>query len=321
MAILGVVNMQYNWQYIQINIAKMHRLFMDWNGLKTFLTIAREGSLSAASKKLGVNHSTVFRRLAQFEESVGSRLFDRIDNQYHLTEVGISLYSRGENIATEIDDLERVLSGYDKTLTGKVRITAPDNIAYRYLPKYFTGFHALYPEIEIELVVSNQDFSLTRREADIAVRATPNPPEHLIGRKICQFHWGVYTARNKRKLHAKNIADLDDYPLIGGDGHMSNLPAFQWLDKEYPSSQVARSNDLVAMAAMAEAGLGLAVLPDDQARPELKRLFECPQAQFSDLWLLTHADLRKVERIHLLMEYLSESFKSDPRIFGTSIGY
>ena len=287
---------------------------MDWNALKTFRAIARHRTLAGAARELGVNHSTVFRRINEFEKEVGSRLFERLKEGYILTSVGEELFQRSEKIEEAFSDLDRTVMQQDYKPQGNIVLTAPDNIAYSYLPRYLASFRKLYPDVTIELLVSNESFNLSRREADIAVRAATKVPEHLVGNKLGRCCWGVYAAEKRKRTLPKELDELANYKLIGGEGQMAPLPAFRWLEKKYAGQIVMRSNNLVAMAAMAEAGLGLAILPDDQKRPGIKRLFDCPPAKHSDIWLLTHPALRHVERIRLLMKHLREAFQADARL-------
>ena len=297
---------------------------MDWNALKTFLAIARNGTLAGAAREMKVNHSTVFRRLNALEESFGCRLFERLNDGYQLTSVGESLIEHSEQIASSFDDLERQLSGQDSRPSGSVRLTAPENIAFHYLPQYLARFHQQYPEIEVELVISNQDFNLSKREADIAIRATSNPPEHLIGRKLSEIPWSIYSSQNYFSGIASEQENTPSFPssgkqlkghrLIGADGELCRLPGYRWLEKHYGDQIVTTGNSLVAMSYLAEAGLGLALLPDDQNRIELNRLFPLEQAQKSHLWILTHPDLRHVQRVQLLIRHLTNSISKEPRL-------
>lgn len=287
---------------------------MDWNALKTFRAIARHGTLAGAARELGVNHSTVFRRINEFEKALGSRVFERLKEGYQLTSTGEALWQRSDQIELAFADLEHSLMGQDLKPRGNIVITAPDNLAFSYLPEYLAEFRQQYPEVTIELIVSNENFSLTRREADIAVRAADKVPEHLVGHQITRYGWSFFIGEKWQGTLPETLEEIGDYPLIGGEGHMSQLQAFRWLDKKYRQQQVVRSNNLVAMTAMAEAGIGIALLPDDQNRKTIRRLFSCPPANRSALWLLTHPDIRHVERIKLLMGHLRESFKGDLRM-------
>ncbi|TQV89282.1 LysR family transcriptional regulator [Aliikangiella coralliicola] len=286
---------------------------MDWNSLKVFLAIARCGSLSGAANELDVNHSTIFRRLNAFEEEIGGKLFERINNSYELTTLGYELLDLAQNIEDSFDSIDRHIVGKDFQPKGNVKITAPTNIAYRYLPRYISEFNRQYPEIQIELLVSNQEFNMSNRQADIAVRATPSPPEHLVGRQVATLNWSVYASKKYQDKFGlpDNMKELVNHSLIGATGALSNLPAFVWQDKHFTNQVVTRCDDLTAMSYFAESGQGLAFLPEDQSRPELIKLFRVKESLPSNLWLLTHPDLRKVERIKLVMRYLTQAFSSE----------
>jgi len=289
---------------------------MDWNLLKIVLAIAEQGTLSGAAKALGINHSTVFRRLNSFEEEIAGRLFERLPHGYELTALGEEVVARAKEIATSVDDLERQIVGKDIQPKGIVKVTAPNNIAYRYLPRYFASFYRDYPEIRIEILASNLEFNMTNRQADIAVRATSAPPEHLVGRLLRKIQWGVYAAKtNKESVRLpKKIKDLHNHRLIGATGMMRGLPAFIWLEKHLPQQIHTRCDDLVTMSFLAQSGHGLAILPDDQQRPEIRRLFTFEPAETSDLWILTHPDLRHVERIKLVMQHLTAAFSQEKNL-------
>lgn len=289
---------------------------MDWNALKVFLAIAEGGSLAAAAKKLEVNHSTVFRRLNSLEQELGGRLFERFAHGYELTTTGESVLALAKNISSEFDDFERRVLGEDISPSGVVKLTAPNNIAYRFLPCYLAEFHQLYPDIKIELLVSNQQFNMNNRQADIAIRATLNPPEHLIGKYLCDVKWGVYCSDTYVKNFSppRELQQLKGHKLIGGNGSMTDLPGFSWLEKHYSDQIQVRCNDLVSMSYFAEAGLGLAFLPNDQQRSAIQRLFTFAPGDVSKLWLLIHPDLRNVERIKLVLQFLAEKFREDERL-------
>ncbi len=208
---------------------------MDWNALKVFLAIAETGTLAGAARQLEVNHSTVFRRLNAFEVAFGGRVFERLPQGYRLTSMGEELLLRAEKIADAFDDLDRSIVGKDFQPRGVVKITAPNNIAYHFLSRYLTDFNKTYPDIRFELLVSNLEFNMNDRRADIAVRATPSPPEHLVGRSISTISWGVYTSAKFRDEFGapSELNQVGQYPLIGATGAMRKLPAFAWLEKHY----------------------------------------------------------------------------------------
>ncbi len=286
---------------------------MDWNSLKVFLAIARHGSLSGAANELVVNHSTIFRRLQAFEEKIAGKLFERINNRYQLTTLGHELLTLAESIENSFEGIDRHIVGKDFKPKGNVKITAPNNLAYRYLPRYIADFTLQYPQIQIELLVSNQALNMSNRQAEIAVRATSSPPEHLLGRKLCSLDWHVYASQKYSEKYAlpKTMQDLIEHRLIGASGALSRLSAFVWQDKHWAKQIQNRCDDLTAMSYLVESGQTLAFLPEDQDRPELIKLFAIPESKPSDIWLLTHPDLRNVQRIKLLMQHLTKSFAKE----------
>lgn len=299
--------------------AKMQQL--DWDDLRIFNAVVDGGSLRSAALNLGVNHSTVFRRLHRLEDSVGARLFDRLPEGYTLTQVGEELREYAVRVRSEIDALQLAVLGKDFKPRGTIRITAPDNIAYAYLPAYFEEFRRKYPDIRIDLLAGGTSLDLTRREADIAVRATKKPPEYLLGRKVFSLEWAFYAARSYLRAEGRprNQGELKSHRIIAAEGSTSRLPGMAWLDKNCAEQIVARCNTLNAMSSLAEASYGIALLPDDQFKPELERLFPLAPGARTDLWLLTHPELRKTERVRLMMNHLFESMRADERLKSLAI--
>ena len=303
--------MQVNYQYVQIHFAYMQLGdCMDWSSLKVFLAIADAGSLSGASKALGVNHSTVFRRLQALELELGVKLLEKIENKYILTTMGEEVLREGKIISESFNLIDRRIAGGELQPKGSVRITAPYNIVNRYLPKMLKDFAKEYPDITIDLLSSNLGLNLNNRQADIAIRATSAPAEHLVGRQLCQIPWGVYGSLSYIEAHGRpeTLSDLEHHRLIGGSGAMLNLPGFDWIKTQYANAITMTCDELTAMSYFAEHGHGLAFLPDDQSRDEIIKLFDYLPGKTSDLWLLTHPDLRKVARIRLVMNCLAEHF-------------
>ena len=289
---------------------------LNWDDLRIFTAVVDGGSLRSASLALGVNHSTVFRRLNRLEESIGARLFDRLPEGYALTQIGEAFRSHAVQVREEVDALQLAVLGKDFKPRGTIRITAPDNIAYAYLPTYFEAFRSTYPEIQVELIAGGTSLDLTRREADIAVRATRSPPEYLIGRKVCSLAWAFYASPGYLEDNGRPVEqeDLAAHRIIAGDGQTSRLPGMAWLDENLAGQIVARCNTLNAMSSLAVAGYGIALLPDDQFKAELKRLFPIAPKQRTDLWILTHPELRQTERIKLMMKHLFDSMQRDERL-------
>jgi DNA-binding transcriptional LysR family regulator len=289
----------------------MERTELDWSDLSVFLAVARCGSLAKAASKLNVTHSTIFRRINSLESAVGVKLFTRLPEGYRLTEIGAEVLVHVEQVSGVIDELQRLLENQNDTPQGTINVTAPHNLAYRYLPPFVAEFRRLFPGIHINLIVSNDDLNLSRREADLAIRATSTPPDHLIAHKLCSLAWGAYAAGAYVVEHGAPTDEvtLQQHAIISAHQSLLRLPAYNWVDRHVsPQRIVARCNDLVSMSALAAAGVGIALLPDDQAKPELKRLFTFAPGKHSDLWILTHPDLRDNRRLAVLKTFLIEKF-------------
>lgn len=265
---------------------------VNWNDIPLFLAIADHGTLAGAARALGINHSTVFRRLAALEDAAGARLFDRLPTGYLLTAAGDTMLPLARAAEQSMRDIAREVIGHDTALSGPVRVTAPPKLARAILPAAVKSLRQDHPGIRVEIVVSDADYDLTRREADIALRATTAPPEHLVGLKLLDLPWSVCAPpawRNK----PRTLDDLAGHPLIGPEAGLTRLAVFRKLPvRDY----VATANDISTMAALAAAGVGLCLLPADQQRPDLVRLFDVPGAA-GELWLLTHPDLHRIPRV------------------------
>lgn len=286
---------------------------MEWDDLRFFLAVAETRSLLGGARKLGVNHSTVFRRINRFEESVGARLFERLPDGYHLTQAGEELLEHASRVGEEIDLLNLKILGKDFRPSGTIRITAPENLANNYLPRYLLDFSQRYPDIDIELSVGPEKLDLTRREADLAIRATADPPPHLIGRKVLALNWAFYASREYLQSRGTptDQAGLTGHRLIGVDGPLQRLFVYRRLVDEFSGQIAIKCSTLNSMAAMASAGYGIALLPDDQVCSPIVRLFSVTPSFKSEIWLLTHPELRRTERIRLAMDHLFESFRTD----------
>lgn len=289
---------------------------MDWNLLKLFLAVQETRSLGAAAKALGISHTTAFRHLNALEEQLGARLFDRLQGRYQLTDLGEETLAFARPAAHAFEELERRVMGRDRSPRGTVRLTAPASFASHLLPLHLERMAQDYPDIDVELLVTNQPLEMNDRAADIALRVADAPPGHLVGRRLRSIGWSAYAgkpylARAGRPL-AGGIAGAHHF--IGAAGQLARHAAFEWMEHRYKDRVAQRCDDLMAMAGFARAGLGIAVVPDDIGMPDLVRCFSVPEAGRNSLWILTHPDLRKVERIRIVMRFLAEALKSDPRL-------
>ncbi|MEQ8859297.1 MAG: LysR family transcriptional regulator [Pseudomonadales bacterium] len=280
---------------------------MNWNDLKVFMAIAEAGSLAGAARTLGQNHSTVFRRLNALESTVRTRLFDRLPTGYALTPVGERMLELARRAGDAIQTIDRELAGRDLQPTGTVRLTTAPNLARTIVPAALKALRRSHPGIRVEVAVGDSDYDLSRREADLALRATTRPPEHLVGRKVMSLDWWISGRRRSAVVGEDDLAKAD---FIGAEQALMRLDAFQWLEKQHGDRIVARANDLSTMAALAKAGVGLALLPSDQRESGLKQLYRV-QGLSGELWLLTHPDLRQVRRIRAVWDAIVEAIGVD----------
>ena len=280
----------------------------NWDDLKVFLVLAREGSARAAAEKLNIHHSTVSRRIESLETEYGVRLFDRLPSGYAITAEGHELVEEAVKIEDQINSIERQLLGKDARLTGEIRVTLPDGFANNLLMPDIVAFMEQYPGIEVTLVASCDVFDLTRREADIAIRITENPPEHLVGHKVVRYACATYASVNYLKTH-----DPLRYPKEArwiGWGDCETYP--DWVKKsEFPNVPVRGEmcNALLQVSA-AKAGLGIARIPCflGDVEPELRRVPPGKATPCHDVWLLTHRDLKNTKRIQVFMQWIGNAF-------------
>jgi DNA-binding transcriptional LysR family regulator len=288
----------------------------DWNDLRGFLAITRHGSLQGAARTLGVNHSTVFRRLNALEARLGVRLFDRSPRGYALTAAGEHMLACAERVEDEILGLERRLLGGDVRLAGTLRVTTTDTLVHGLLGPHLRAFQAAYPEIELELITGNAFFDLSKREADVALRPSRHPGDAMVGRKLAAIAVALYGGRDylAERGRPASAADLSGHALITGDASLAHLPATRWLAERAAAGGAAlRCNSWLSQFAAARAGLGLAALPcflGDRA-PELARVLPPEPSLAGELWLVTHPDLRRTARVRAFMEMLARGLRRE----------
>lgn len=294
---------------------------MPWNDLRLVLAICRSGTLSGAARLLDVNHSTVFRRINAIEKRLNVRLFDRQPNGYVMTEAGEAVRRSAERIDAEVNELSLGLLGRDLLLKGPLRVTSPEGIARRVLSPHLTAFCENHPEIEMDLVITSSALRLSRREADIAIRVTRQPPDNYIGRRICKFRFCMYASA--RYLDQHGNSSLPEQRWVLTDDGFDLLPPGVWKSDDRSAARIVfSSNSAAAVIDAAKSGLGIAPLPCflGDAEDGLVRYLDPIENLTMDLWVLTHPDLRQTARVAKLMAFLTERLKHDSARFeGTGI--
>lgn len=298
----------------------------DWNDLRLVLAIGRATTLTGAAIALGINHSTAFRRLGALETAMGVRLFERLPGGvYAPTAAGDRMVATAERIETEAAALDREIAGRDHSLTGRLRVTASETLAYRVLTGQIARFHAIHPRISVELLIDNRILSLSRREADIALRVMRPKQGDLYGRKLADIAWSVYAARGLAgTLPAIRDLRFEHLPMIGWENGVTGINTADWLERHGAgSSTIYRTNSVVNQLVAARAGIGVAVLPCYLGDPEsdLIRLIPEPiPALDRELWIVTHEDLRRTARVRAFFDVVGEGIIAARNLLAGEVG-
>lgn len=277
---------------------------MNWDDMRVFLAVARSGSLSGGARQLGLQHSTVSRRMHRLEGSLGVRLFDKMPSGYELTEAGESLKAAALDMEAGMLEVDGMLSGQDLKPAGSLRVTAVDNMATTFLMPIFASFQRRYPEVEVHVLVSNHNASLAEREADVAIRLTNNPPENLVGKRLATVASCIYGSEAYlQELQAKNIQP--EWLAVECCGFHR-----RWTEESAGGciSPLHVDDTLVTQAALRQ-GLGVSVLPCflGDSDPQLARL-GAPNPDWNlGLWVLLHPDLKRTHRVLAWRQHLIES--------------
>lgn len=284
-----------------------------WDDLRLVLAISRSGNLAAAAGTLGVNHSTTFRRLNALEKEIGAKLFERLPQGYRATESGTRFIEAAERMETEALALDRDLTGHDARLSGTLRITVSETTGYRLLPPEVARFRAAHPGIVLEVAIESRVIDLSRREADVALRATRPAQGDLFGRKLTDIRWALYATPAYLKDHPApaRIADLARHRVVGWTENAPNKAA-HWLAKHAIAADTGyRTNSIVNQFMAAKSDLGVALLPRYLADPEkdLTRLKPAIEGLSTEMWLVTHRSLKDTARVRAFMDMVGEGVK------------
>ena len=273
---------------------------LDWNDLRFVLETARNGGTSGAARVLGVNHATVARRITAAEEALGERLFDRLPSGYVPTEAGREAVRTAEAMERLDSELDLKIAARDDRIKGRLRVTAPQLFIQRVLGGILAEFTEAYPEVDLELVATNDTLNLAQREADVAIRFSKDPPETLVGRRFIDQKGAVYATPELIARDQGGEAPLDWVKFAHWPGPPAEIKAVR------PNLRVRLTvDDMAAAIGAVRAGIGatrMACFLGD-TDPALVRVPGMPRFDYLPLWLLTHADLRHVPRIRTFMDF------------------
>lgn len=278
------------------------RLPLQWDDVRYFLELTRVGSLSGAARKLGVEHSTVARRVEALEHALGIRLFDRLPKGWSLTAEGETLVDQAQRLDQEAQAFSRVALGVS-SLQGTVRLSAPPVMAGHFLVPRLACLRDRWTHIDLEVIGESRDANLARGEADLAVRMSRPTAPGLVARAIGEMGYGLYATP---ACVARAPAE---WTFLGYDDSLVQVPQQQWLNTVAAGRRfIFRSNDLAALLHAARMGLGIAILPHFLAAADatLVPLAEpvCPIRR--QIWLVMHPDVKRSPRVRVVADLLVE---------------
>lgn len=291
----------------------------DWNLVRSFLAITRTGSMTAAAKRLKIDYSTLSRRIAALETSLGAQLFDRRTSGSSLTEAGERLLEMAEQMDQLAVSAAQSIGDTKLEAAGAVRIGTPDGFGTRFLAQRLGILAGRHPDLSIELVAMPREFSLSRREADIAVSLTQPSEGRLHSRKLTDYELGLYASRDYLANHPaiESTADVSSHRFISYIDDLIYSPELEYAHFVSPDLRPAiKSSNLIAQLNSTIAGAGLCVLPCFivNSEPELIRVL--PDFRLiRTFWLLLHSDLRNIARVRVTADFIAEQTSQAHALF------
>jgi DNA-binding transcriptional LysR family regulator len=277
--------------------------------LEITLALVRAGTLATAGERLGVDASTVFRSLQRIERGLGRQLFERTRSGYIATEMATLLAEHAEQMEVALEAARSSVESAPSQISGKVRITTTDTLLHGVVAPALRTLRTLHPLLSYELHTGNELASLTRRDADIAVRATKRPPQHLVGKHIGPIRVAVYAAK---RGGARKFADVEAGKVdwIAPDDALPDHPSVVWRKRHFPRvTPRYRVSSILSVLELVALGLGVGVVPLflAEGRSDVVQLTEPLDECQTELWLLTHAESRHLRRVGAVYSHLAHS--------------
>jgi DNA-binding transcriptional LysR family regulator len=279
---------------------------LSWDDFRFVKAIADARSLAGAAEALGVNHSTVFRRLGQIEDQLGSRLFERGRGGYTLTACGEEMVELAERMGDDIIRFERKVTGRDLRPSGELRVTTSDAVLHHLLSDVLIGFRHAYPGITLDIVVSNLRLNLSKRDADVAVRAAPQPSDGLSGQRIARIAWAVFGPAGLASSEFNVATDSSRHYWVA---FADVAKVTKWLRNHVDETRVVyKVNTMLGLAEAAAGGVGLVLLPCYVGATirGLARLSPLLPELEGELWVITHPDLRDTARVRAFIDFCAD---------------
>ena len=277
-----------------------------WDELRILLAVARGGTLTRAADSLGIDQTTVSRKLKALQGRTHRELFDRLRGGVTFTEAGEAMVAAAESMEAAVLELERLEIGKEASLKGQLRLTVTELLAQIWMPDLM-AFARKYPQVQFQVDASNELQSLARREADVALRFVESPAEHLIGRRLGGLAMCAYATSEWATV------PLNKVPWIGWDqDKVRTSVTEEWRQKTGGAPYAVFANSYLLLLEAARRGAGAVLLPclTGDRTPELVRLME-PVVSVQRLWVLTHEDTRNSARVKALMKHIAEFVQRD----------
>ncbi|MDE2430848.1 MAG: LysR family transcriptional regulator [Burkholderiales bacterium] len=277
--------------------------------LEFVLALARTGTLAAAAERLAVDASTVFRSIQRIEKGLGQSLFERSRSGYLPTELSHELVRLAEQIEAQLEAARSLAQARPEQVAGTVRISTTDTILHGLIAPALCPLRSTHPLLSYEILATNELASLTRRDTDIAVRATKHPPQHLVGKHVGPIRVALFAAE-KTDLKSFDASLAVNTSWIAPDDALPEHPSVLWRKKHFPKVLPHyRVNSILTVAEFVAQGLGIGVLPLflAQGRKDLRQLSEVLDECQTELWLLTHTESRHLRRVSAVFSHLAQS--------------
>ena len=288
----------------------------EWGDLRHFLAVARYGSTIQAAKALGINQSTVQRRIAVLERQLGRRLFERRPEGYRLTRLGEELRPIAERVETGITDFTRHSASSDVELMGTIRVTCPETAGYRIMKSpILDAFHARYPGLRVEMVMVDRVLDLAKGEADIAFRTSDPKDDALVARKIAEVPWAVFASRAyiERRGAPTTLDEIGRHDVVRFDGPIAEHPGARWLKRVAPQARIAAScTSTPALVLAVKSGAGISPLPVIAVENETDMvcLFDAIPELRLPFYLLIHRDMQRTPRVRAFCDFVASEMKT-----------
>lgn len=283
----------------------------DWNDLKAFLAVARGGSTLAASKALGVNQTTVARRIESLEQALGLKLFERGQTGSRLTEAGTALIADAEGVEQAAIRFANQAAQHLRGVAGALRLTTNELVASSMVIPALVDFRKAHPDIQVDLLITDATLDLQNGEADLAIRTSQAlEPSDLVARKICDHDLALYCSRDYAARHGvpASTDDLKDHDLIDLAPELRGMPAATWMTRHSGGkTPVTRSNSIAGMVHAVKAGLGIGALPCTvaDADPDLLRCSAPIEEARATSWIVTRRDLKDTPRVRAFIDFMA----------------